>query len=145
MVQRDPRQDPDIWQGWVREGWKAVAKLLGELQGRRRASPRLLGEVTVSLDSGLVEQANPRNLIFGICKIEEPVDNSLAAGIAGRSGWREFREFGTEFHLIREGAASHRHATMRKDLGRRLFLCVTGSLNLPRPCSPILLGLALSE
>lgn len=45
-----------------------------------------LREVIVSLGSGLTEQANPRNLIFGICKIEEPAANSAAAEIAGRSG-----------------------------------------------------------
>lgn len=70
-----------------------------------------------SLGSGLTEQTNPRNLIFGICRIEEPAANSLAAEIAGRSGRREFRE--TDFHLIREGPASHGCATMRRGLGRK--------------------------
>lgn len=54
-------------------------------------------EVTASLGSGLAEQANPRNLILGICKIEEPADSSLVADLAGRCGWRDFREFGAEF------------------------------------------------
>lgn len=97
-----------------------------------------LREVIVGLGSGLTEQANPRNLIFGICKLEEPAANSVAAEMAGRSGRREFRELGTEFHLIREGPSSHGCATMRKGLGRRFCLCVTGGLNFPRPCSPIL-------
>lgn len=112
--------------GW---GWgqKAVAKLLGELKGRRRMVPQAavqLEEVTVSLGSGLTEQTNPKNLIFGICRIEEPAANSLAAEIAGRSGRRNFRELGTDFHLIREGPASHGCATMRKGLGRK-FCCVS--------------------
>lgn len=57
-------------------GQKAVAELLGELKGRRRTVPQA------------AVQANPRNLIFGICKIEEPAANSVAAEIACRSGRR---------------------------------------------------------
>ena len=113
-----------------------MAELLGELKGRRRTVPQAavqLREVIASLGSGLTEQANPRNLIFGICKIEEP-----AAEIADRSERREFRELGTDFHPIRKGPSSHGCATMRKGLGRRFCLCVTGSLNFLRPCSPIL-------
>lgn len=51
-------------------------------RGKERGIPRpavQLGEVTASLGPGLAEQANPRNLIFGVCKVGEAADNSLAA------------------------------------------------------------------